>query len=209
MRKKDKLFVIADRQQGYFTARQAEKSGISRSNFHLRIRSGEWIKQFRGIYRLSNYPIGNRSELVLWTLWSQDKKGKPQGIWSHETALDIYELSDIMPPKMHMSVPMCFRRRSAIPKHLHIHFVDIPKSDVKEREGYKVTTPIRTLVDIIREGRLAHEHIVFSAIEMVRRGLTTIQEIRKISEWSISIEKVEIANLILKAIEKLINGHNF
>ena len=44
MKSEDRLFEVADRQQGYFTSQQAEECGISRSNFHFRLGSGEWVK---------------------------------------------------------------------------------------------------------------------------------------------------------------------
>src|SRR5215204_1717827 len=101
MDNKHQLFEMADRQQGYFTNAQAEQCGFSRTNFHRYLSNGEWVKEGRGIYRLTQYPITNRPELVLWSLWSRNKSGAAQGVWSYETALDIYELSDVMPAKMH------------------------------------------------------------------------------------------------------------
>jgi len=118
MNQDTKLFNMTDRQQGFFTAKQAEKCGYARSNFHLKLSSGEWTKELRGIYRLGRYPVTDRPELVLWSLWSRNNQDIPQGTWSHETALDIHELSDVMPTKMHMTVPVHFRRRLAIPRIL-------------------------------------------------------------------------------------------
>lgn len=171
MGKKDDLFEIADCQQGYFTSQQAEECGFARSNFHFKLRSGEWIKEQRGIYRLARYPVSERPELVLWSLWSRDKKGSPQGVWSHETALDIHELSDMMPAKMHLSVPTRFRRRIEIPQNLCLHFVDLIESDMEMRQGFKVTTPLRTLIDIINEGTTPQEQVIQAIQEALQKGL--------------------------------------
>jgi predicted transcriptional regulator of viral defense system len=179
MGKKNDLFEIADRQQGYFTAQQAESCGFSRSNFHLKLRSGDWIKEQRGIYRLAHYPVTDRHELVLWTLWSRDKKGTPQGVWSHETALDFHNLSDIMPAKMHLSVPLWFRKQIKIPKNLCLHFVELADSDIETHQGFKVTTPLRTLVDIINERTAPQEQVVLAIREALQRGLISRQELTK------------------------------
>ena len=56
MNPQDKLFEVADRQQGYFTSQQARHVESHVHNFHFRIRSGEWVKELRGIYRLARYP---------------------------------------------------------------------------------------------------------------------------------------------------------
>ena len=179
----DALFAAADRQQGYFTSQQAQECGFARSNFHYRLRSGEWVKAQRGIYRLARYPITGRSELVLWMLWSRDKKGDPQGVWSHETALDIHELSDIMPAKMHMTVPPRFRKRIEIPKNLKLHFGHLSKKDIEIRQGYRVTTPLRTLLDIIEAGTVAQDQIIQAIKEGIQRGTLTLQDVIKHPEF--------------------------
>ena len=177
MSNKDHLFEVADRQSGYFTSQQAVECGFSRSNFHFRLQSGEWVKEQRGIYRLARYPVSERPELVLWTLWSRDKKGDPQGVWSHETALDIHELSDMMPSKMHMSVPLRFRRRIEIPKNLCLHFIDLIESDIETRQGFKVTTPLRTLVDVIDEGTVPQEQVIQAVREALQKGLISRRDL--------------------------------
>lgn len=186
MEKKDKLFQIADSQQGYFTSEQAETCGYSRPNFHLRLTSGEWTRELRGIYKLSRYPITDRPELVLWTLWSRSKEGVPQGIWSHETALDIHELSDVMPKKMHLSVPKKFRKRVAIPKILQLHYADISEPDIEDHQGYRVTTPLRTIQDIILEGKIAKEQVTKAIREAMQKGLISKQEAQKLGKYHAS-----------------------
>ena len=183
MEKKDKLFRIADQQLGYFTTRQAETAGFTRSNFYLKIQKGEWIKELRGIYRLARYPVIDRAELALWTLWSCDNKGIPQGVWSHETALDIHELSDLMPAKMHMTVLLNFRRRSEIPKCLHLHFANISKSDIEMRQGYKVTTPLRSLIDVIEEKTVSKEQIILALNQALQKGLILQKEVQQLPQF--------------------------
>jgi predicted transcriptional regulator of viral defense system len=45
-------------------------------------------------------------------------------VYSHHTALSLYDLSDLNPSKLHMTVPMDFRRNSEIPGILVLHFAD-------------------------------------------------------------------------------------
>ena len=177
MSNKDRLFEVADRQSGYFTSQQAVDCGFSRSNFHFKLQSGEWTKEQRGIYRLARYPVSERPELVLWTLWSRDKRGTPQGVWSHETALDIHELSDVMPAKMHLSVPLRFRRRIEIPKNLCLHFIDFVESDIEIRQGFRVTTPLRTLVDVIDEGTVPQEQVIQAIRDALQKGLISRRDL--------------------------------
>ncbi len=207
MNKEDRLFQIAENQQGYFTSRQAEECGFSRSNFHRELRSGRWSKEeIRGVYRLANYPIVSRPELALWMLWSADKQGHPQGVWSHETALDIHGLSDVAPAKLHMSVPQTFRKSTEIPNNLCLHFADeIPQPEIEIRQGYRVTTPLRTLADIIHEGTTQHEQIELAILDLaiqksLIKGLATIQEMEKLLK---STDSEAMRELIAKSIDDI------
>lgn len=190
MNNKHQLFEIADRQQGYFTNTQAELCGFSRTNFHRYLSNGEWIKEYRGIYRLTRYPITNRPELVLWNLWSRNKSGIAQGVWSHETALDIYELSDVMPAKMHMTVPKRFRKRAAIPKVLVLHFEDLAKEDIRFQQGYMVTSPLRTLIDIVESNRLSDDLVSQALHDALHKGVVSREEIRDSNKDPVAIKKL-------------------
>ncbi len=205
MNKENRLLQIAEGQQGYFTSRQAEECGFSRTNFHRKLLSGKWYKEeIQGIYRLANYPSTSRPELAFWTLWSVDKKGNPQGIWSHETALNIHGLSDVAPAKLHMSVPRGFRKRTEIPNNLCLHFVDeIPENDIETRQGYRVTKPLRTLADVIQEGTTQNEQIELAILDLaiqksLIKGLATIKEMEQLLKFTDSQEMHEI---VAKAID--------
>lgn len=176
MSKEDDLFFVAESQQGYFTSLQAEQCGYSPTNFHRYLDSGTWLKEMRGIYHLSRYPMTERPELVLWSLWSRNKRGKVRGVWSHETALDIYGLSDVMPFKLHLTVPKKFRKRD-IPKILVLHFADLKDHDIQSQQGYLVTTPLRTLIDIAEKEELSRDLIHQSVDQALQRGLVTRREI--------------------------------
>lgn len=183
---KDQLFDVADQQQGYFTALQAQACGIPRSNFHRRLASGEWIRERRGIYRLARYPVTDHPELVIYSLWSSDRKGNAQAVWSHETAMDIHDLSDVMPAKMHMTVPRDFRKGTSIPKVLQLHYAKLDSSDVERRQGYRVTTPIRTMVDVTGEGRISPDLIAQGLEQAFRRGQIMRSEINEASSEQVA-----------------------
>lgn len=187
MGSQNQLFEIADRQQGFFTAKQAEECGYARSNFHLRLASGEWTQEGRGIYRLARYPVTDRSELVLWSLWSRNLKDIPQGVWSHETALDIHELSDVMPAKMHMTVPRSFRRRIEIPKVLCLHYANLEPSEIEERQGYQVTTPFRTLLDVFDAETVADNFLAQAVHQALERGLVFEEELYSLEKTYLHI----------------------
>ncbi len=167
------LFEIAESQQGYFTFQQAVIAGFSDKNHTYHVKSGDWVKVFRGIYRLAKYPVGEREELVLWYLWSRNRLDIPQGVYAYYTALDIYELSDYMPSKLHMTVPKKFRRTAKNPAILILHREDLHDDEIVMKQGYKVTTPLRTLIDVIEEGVLAEDLLVQAVNNAKEKGLIT------------------------------------
>lgn len=172
------LFAIAEGQGGFFTAKQAESAGFDRTNHSYHVRTGNWTREHRGIYRLTQYPAPPEADLILWSLWSRSLKDAPQGVYSHATALRIYDLSDIMPAKTHMTVPQKFRRGAEIPNALVLHRADLPPGDIEEREGFRVTRPLRTIQDLIAEGGLSRDLLKQAFDEAKGRGLITARESR-------------------------------
>jgi len=173
----DQLFAIAQGQRGFFTAKQAEAAGFQRCNHSYHVRAGNWAREGRGIFRLQQFPVADEADLVLWSLWSRDRSDRPAGVYSHETALRIYDLSDLMPSKLHMTVPKTFRRNKPVPGGLVLHRGKLEATEVEERDGYKVTRPIKTMIDLIRAQTLPEETLRGAFAEASQKGLITQSEI--------------------------------
>lgn len=171
---KERLFQVAQEQQGYFTTPQAIEAGFQAATHPYHVKSGNWIREKRGIYRLARYPQNEFEEYALWSLWSQNRQGIRQGVYSHQTALSLYELSDINPAKIHMTVPPSFRRHSEIPAVLVLHRGNVSKKEIEEREGFGITRPVRAIVDLIIEESVQVDIIQQAFREACKRGL--IQE---------------------------------
>src|SRR5580704_8600615 len=143
-----RLYEIAQSQQGFFTTKQAIRAGFSEKTHSYHVNARNWIREHRGIYRLADFPTPERPDLMLWYLWSQDRQENPEGTYSHDTALSLHELSDIMPSKLHMTVPKDFRRNSRIPEVLVLHRADLSESDIEQMQGVRVTRPLHTVLDL-------------------------------------------------------------
>jgi predicted transcriptional regulator of viral defense system len=147
------LYEVAEPQYGFFTTKQAIEAGYDESKHGYHVRAGNWIREYRGIYRLRNFPSPERPDLVLWFLWSRDRNDVPQGVYSQDTALALYDLSDINPSKLHMTVPKAFRRNAAIPKILVLHKASLEPTDSQDIFGVRATTPLRAIADLIAAGK--------------------------------------------------------
>jgi predicted transcriptional regulator of viral defense system len=172
-----KLFKTAKEQQGFFTTRQAVDSGYSDKNHAYYVDSGIWVREERGIYRIAQFPDSEDADLVLWALWSRDRQGRTQGVYSHQTALRIHELTDLNPSKMHLTVPPGFRRNAPTPKILVLHRGVLEPKDIEQRKGFGVTNVRRTLEDLAREQSVTEAVLRQGVVEGVRRGLLGLREV--------------------------------
>ncbi|MFQ5340905.1 MAG: hypothetical protein ACE5F6_05100 [Anaerolineae bacterium] len=162
------LYQIAAAQGGYFTAAQARRAGYAYSQQHFHLARGNWVKIERGLFRLRDFPAGEREDLIRWSLWSRNQKGVPQAVVSHETALTIHELSDVMPDKIHLTVPRGFRKNA--PAGCVLHKANLASDEIEFRTGYRVTTPLRTLLDVA-DSPLSQEHVNRAVHDALERGL--------------------------------------
>ena len=176
---KDYLFAIAESQDGYFTMAQALEAGFARSTHSYHVKQGNWLREHRGIYRLRQYPQADHGQLVLWSLWSRDLIGVPQGVYSHTTALSLRDLSDANPSKLHMTVPPSFRRNSETPSVLNLHKARLEPHEVIRERGYSITTVMRAILDCAESGDADMNMLKQATQEGLRRGLITRREIKQ------------------------------
>jgi predicted transcriptional regulator of viral defense system len=172
-----RLYEIAEAQKGFFTTKQAKAAGFAENTHPYHVQAGNWIREHRGIYRLASFPRGERPDLMLWSLWSRNRGEAALGVYSHQTALSLHDLSDVMPAKLHMTVPRSFRRNSEIPRVLVLHFADLSQSDIGTADGVRVTSPMRTILDLLARGEVLLPTLRQAVREGLRRGLIRRSEI--------------------------------
>src|SRR5262245_13206697 len=121
----NRLFEIAAGQAGHFTTQQAAEAGYSPQLLVHHVHAGRVLRVQRGIYRLVHFPAESHEELVVAWLWSERA-----GIISHQTALSLHGLSDVLPAQLHLTLPSAWRRRRfRTPPDLVLHHADVPGRD--------------------------------------------------------------------------------
>lgn len=176
-RRSDQLFELADKQAGYFTQKQATALGYSRPLQHYYRQTGEWLHPDWGLYRLRHYPATPDEELARLSLWSRNQQGEVQATVSHETALRLYDLSDLAPVHLHLTVPPGFRKE--VPEGLVLHKALLTHADLQQGAGYRLTTPQRTLLDLAA-GTLSPEHLHAAVTEALQRGLVRHRRLEQV-----------------------------
>lgn len=177
-----KLYQVAEGQLGYFTSKQAISAGFLARNHSYHVKRGHWIREYRSIYRLANFPHTSEGELVLWSLWSRNRNDTPEGVYSHETTLSLYDVSDVMPAKLHMTVSLKFRKSIAVPPVIILHRGKLRPEDIQQRRGYAVTTPFRTVLDLVADQSTSNDIVDQAIKEFRRRGLLTEKEMLRLVE---------------------------
>jgi len=172
-----RLYELAETQAGFFTTKQAKAAGYAENTHPYHVQAGNWIREHRGIYRLANFPQNDRPDLMLWRLWSKNREGVSQGVYSHETVLSLHDLTDLMPAKLHMTVPKSFRRNSRIPKQLVLHYEDVPDQDTEVVHGVRVTRPLRTIIDLVYAGTVPISILRSALREGLHRGVVRRNEV--------------------------------
>ena len=74
-------------------------------------RSGRFLRERRGLYRLREYPSSPREEVTAAWLAARPE----HAVVSHESALDLLDLSEIIPNVIHLTVPRSRRGLEAPP----------------------------------------------------------------------------------------------
>jgi predicted transcriptional regulator of viral defense system len=106
-------------------------------------------------------------------MWSRDQRGNIKAVVSHESALDYHDLGDVMPAKLHITVPKKFRKQA--PDTCVLHYNDLPEEDIESHEGFLVTTPVRTIKDVA-EGDLSPEYLTKALHDAVKRGIVRTKQ---------------------------------
>lgn len=165
----DQLFAVSEAQAGYFTTAQAKHAGFSRGLVAHHAKTGTFQRVRSGVYRLSRFPGSPREDLYIAWL-----AAGACAVISHDSALELYGLSDLLPAETHITLPRTSsRRRSSIRMHTTV----LDESEIALRDGLPVTTVARTIADVARSGS-ATELVQQAVREALDRGLVGEAELR-------------------------------
>jgi predicted transcriptional regulator of viral defense system len=159
----DRLYALIERQGGYFTAADAKALGYGYPLHYFHVQQGNWIRVAPGTFRLKRFPSVAHDDLIRWWLWS-----RKLGVISHQSAARVYGVGELPPGKAHLIVPPGFRKR--MPDGLVLHRTTLHNREVDTREGFPMTTPLRTILDLA-EARLDHDRLTAVVTDALRKGL--------------------------------------
>jgi predicted transcriptional regulator of viral defense system len=171
----NELAEVALDQYGFVTTADAREIGVDPQRLVEMAARGTAERVFNGIYRLPVVGAGALDQLMLATLWPRGL-----GVLSHETALDLHDLCDVNPAKVHVSVPMSYRVTREVPPVYEIHRRRLDPAVVTRHEAIPIVTPARAILDGIEVHLRAG--LIDQAIETGEgRGLLAADDLQRIA----------------------------
>lgn len=184
---------IAESQAGYVTTAQAEEAGFHRNSLPYHAHEGGRLERVaRGLYRLRFFPSSPFEHVA--AAWMS--AGSDIATVSHESALELYGLADVSPPQVHLTLPRAYRYRTA-PIGTRYHYPREPLTNVEVRTvaGVRVTSPERTIVDVIEAGTQP-EQVEMAIRQAIERGLTTARRLRAAAANRSAVMRTKISRLL-------------
>lgn len=139
----DAVFELGADNYGFVTQEHAHELGIPAQRLVVLADRGLLERRRQGLYRviaLPASPLDGYMEAALWPVGVQ-------GVLSDETALELHELSDVSPAKIHITVPRRHRTRRAVPAQYVIHRRDLQPGEITSHEGIPIVTAARAIRD--------------------------------------------------------------
>lgn len=186
------LFGMASGQHGFFTSVQARTCGFSWERLSDGAHRGRYIRYRRGLYRLRDYPSFPREEVVAAWLAA----GKDTAVVSHESALDLFELSDVTPHAIHLTVPRSKRNHPNLPGvQIHTTTKAFGPLDITTRDGIRLTGAARSILDAAEWGT-GPEQIEMAIHQAIARGLATRSQLLR----DVTTRTARVRSLVANAL---------
>src|SRR5262245_26242459 len=194
---------IAESQAGFVTTAQAQQAGFHRNTVRHHDREGGRLERAgRGLYRVRFYPSSPFDHIAAACVLA----GPRIAVVSHESALELYDLSDVVPSKVHLTLPRRYRHRAA-PVGVRFHFPRQPLADgeVRHVHGLPTTSPERTILDALAAGTQP-EQIELAVRQAAERVLTTPTRLSAAAQSRSRRSRIFIDRALASAETKL-SGH--
>ena len=172
---------LAAGQWGLLTTAQARKHGISRDQLNHLVSVGILERVEHGVYAATAAPDGHRDKRVAWLvlapgMMAEERLADPAatGVLSHTSAAALHQLGDLLDDIPEVTVP----HRKQTRRPMRVHRLPLAASDVTLVEGLPVTTPERTVADLVRDGHDL-DHIAHLTGDGLIRGVIDVTSLTR------------------------------
>lgn len=138
------LLELAQDQHGYLRTEDVRQAGVDPKRLVDYERRGVAERVAYGVYRMKGIPRDELDEYMRAVLWPMGA-----GVLSHETALDLYELCDVNPAGIDVTVPRGYRTHRPVPAPYRLHYRDLTSEQTARLRGLPIVTPLRAILDAV------------------------------------------------------------
>jgi hypothetical protein len=172
------LASAAARQHGMITSGQARALGVDDpavrhlSDAHLLVELDWDVYQVAGSTTGPRYAYPYAAWLALSPelfAWQRPASPPDDAVLSHESACQLHGLGSLADTAMVFTAP----RESRAPRAVRVHLASLRPEDVTVREGVPVTTPHRTILDLVRDwtdhrdvGRAMFDAVLLDVVDL-------------------------------------------
>ncbi|GAA0430049.1 type IV toxin-antitoxin system AbiEi family antitoxin domain-containing protein [Leifsonia naganoensis] len=157
------LWDVATEQYGFVTTRGARNLGVPPVELAKLANRNQLRHVTHGVYRFDQLPETDKDEYMLAVLWT----GADDAVLSHETVLSAYELCDVNPDQIHITIPKAKRIRRDGGEGYVIHHTDLVEADKGWWEGIPSVRPGTAIEQCIAYG--TPTYLLADAIKNARR----------------------------------------
>jgi predicted transcriptional regulator of viral defense system len=175
----DKAVEVATEQHGFITSKNMKEIGENPVLLPQWCKRGLVERAAHGVYRFRQIPATGLTPYMLATLWPAGR-----GVLSHDTALELHELCDINPDKIHLTLPPSYRyrplRRGG--EQYVIHHETLDATDLAWHEGIRIVTPAAAIRQTIESG--VPTYLLRQALDTAGRlGRVRKATLKKLTEY--------------------------
>ena len=174
---RDVLWEVAEAQHGFVSAQQASKRGVGAGALQMLVHRGTLKRVAHGVYRFPRFPVSQYDPYMLAVLWTR----AGEACLSHETALDAYEICDVNPNVVHVTVAKRRRLRRAGGETYVIHYEDLGPDQIGWWQEIPTVTPATAITQCIAYG--TPTYLLRQALERGHaQGYLTVIELDQLTE---------------------------
>ncbi len=164
----DDLREIALDQHGFVTRGQAVAAGVTDADLSKMVSRCRIGRPVRGVYRVPGVAQTPWDAYHLPVLWT----GEARACLSHETALEVWEITESLPEVKHVTVGRGRRLRRSDGEGFVVHYQDLEPREHTWNQGLPVVVVATALIQCVEYG--VSTRVLKRAGELgLQRGLLT------------------------------------
>lgn len=168
------LAEVTESQWGMVTSAQAIARGVSHLNLSRLTESGDLVRLAHGVYKDGGAPSDEHKALrAAWLAveperpaWERVKDRPGFATVSGESAAGLHGIGNLRAMRSEFTTPV---RKQTQRRDVRYRMRTLPSDDVTIRNGLPVTTPERTIADLI-EDRAQFDHVADALRDAVRKS---------------------------------------